>query len=401
MVVYEDASSSAMMLGSMKRRDTVPLSDPLALSIVIPAFNEGPRLIDRAARLIDAITAGVIDPRATELILVDDGSTDDTSQRALDYLGPSFPLMRVLRLEENSGKGAAIRVGASAAGAPIVAFMDADMSVDPSQIPMLLAAMADSDVVIGSRSLADSVVHSAAIHRKVMGRSFSFFVNGVTNVGLKDTQCGFKAFRTPVARILFHLMMVERFAFDVDVLSLARRLGMRISEVPVDWRAMGNSTVRPVADSIAMARDVFRLHRHKERPSIPALVIEPAAGPKGQRHRSKLTDSYPALRQTDPILPLPHDRALILLPLCGLNEIAGTAHRLSLPSTNLRVQNRLVSCAELTEMMPATWIAGGAADPGVLQEIRPEFRERRDDRTARHPRQFRQDELELAFGLEA
>jgi dolichyl-phosphate beta-glucosyltransferase len=131
-----------MILGSMKRRDNGPLSEPLTLSIVIPAFNEGPRLIDRAARLIDAITAGVIDPRATELILVDDGSTDDTSQRALDYLGPSFPLMRVLRLEENSGKGAAIRVGASAAGAPIVAFMDADMSVDPSQIPMLLAAMA-------------------------------------------------------------------------------------------------------------------------------------------------------------------------------------------------------------------------------------------------------------------
>jgi dolichyl-phosphate beta-glucosyltransferase len=125
----------------------------------------------------------------------------------------------VLRLEENSGKGAAVRAGAGAAGAPVVVFMDADMSVHPAQIPLLLAAMADSDVVIGSRSLPGSVVRGATLHRKVMGRTFSLFVNGVTGLGLKDTQCGFKAFRTPVARLLFHLMTVERFAFDVDVLT--------------------------------------------------------------------------------------------------------------------------------------------------------------------------------------
>jgi len=291
LVVYEDASSSAMILGSMKRRDNGPLSEPLTLSIVIPAFNEGPRLIDRAARLIDAITAGVIDPRATELILVDDGSTDDTSQRALDYLGPSFPLMRVLRLEENSGKGAAIRVGASAAGAPIVAFMDADMSVDPSQIPMLLAAMADSDVVIGSRSLADSVVHSAAIHRKVMGRSFSFFVNGVTNVGLKDTQCGFKAFRTPVARILFHLMMVERFAFDVDVLSLARRLG--------NFRSTGRLASNGKQHRSACRR--FNCHGPR---CISAASTQRAALDSRPGHRtSRRTEGTTAPVQTDRFVP--------------------------------------------------------------------------------------------------
>jgi hypothetical protein len=380
-------------------RETGRGNETLALSIVIPAFNEGSRLKSGAVALTDAIAAGVIDPWATELILVDDGSSDDTGQQAVDCLGPSFPLMRVLRLEENSGKGAAIRAGAGAAGAPVVIFMDGDMSVHPAQIPLLLAAMAESDVVIGSRSLPGSVVRGATLHRKVMGRTFSLYVNGVTNLGLKDTQCGFKAFRTPVARILFHLMMVEGFASDVDVLTFARLLGLRISELPVDWRGAPNSTVRPFRDAIAMARDVFRVNRRDEPPSIPALVIGAAAKTNGERHHAKLADSYPALRRTDTILPLPHDRALILLPRCGINTIAGVTHRLSLPSTNLTVENRLVSCAELAEMMPSTWTVGGPAEQGVQQGITPGFRRRHDDRKAQRARQFCRSEVEPAFDL--
>ena len=106
-----------------------------------------------------------------------------------------------------------------------------------------------------------------------MGRTFNALVNALTNVDLKDTQCGFKAFRTPMARILFHFMVVDRFAFDVEVLSLARRLGMRIAEVPVHWREAGNSTVRPVADSISMAFDVLRVRGREKWPHIPALVV--------------------------------------------------------------------------------------------------------------------------------
>ena len=135
-------------------------------------------------------------------------------------------------MSKNSGKGAAIRVGAGAAAAPFVAFMDADMSVDPAQVPLLVAAMEGAHVAIGSRAMADSNVQSYRRHRVIMGRTFNFLANAATNVGLKDTQCGFKAFRTPVARILFHLMVIDRFAFDVDVLTLARQLGMEICEVP-------------------------------------------------------------------------------------------------------------------------------------------------------------------------
>jgi dolichyl-phosphate beta-glucosyltransferase len=398
LVAYGDVNPSKMLLG----REAGQLYEPPTLSIVIPAFNEGPRLKKGAERLVDAIASGVIDQWRTELILVDDGSSDETGQEAIDCFGPFFPLMRVLRLDVNSGKGAAIRAGAGAAGAPVVIFMDADMSVHPAQIPLLLSQLADSDVVIGSRSLADSTVHGATVHRKVMGRTFSRFVNSVTNLGLKDTQCGFKAFRTPVARILFHLMTVEGFAFDVDVLTLARILGMRIAEVPVDWRAADNSTVRPVTDSIAMARDVARLHRRNERPSIPALVIA-ASGEanetNGEQHGGKPTDSHPALRRTDTILPLPQGRALILLPLCRIEAIAAVAQRLRVPSTNLRVENRLVSCAELAEMMPSTWTAGRPAEQAVKHEVAPEFRRRREDRTARRPWQFYRSEVEPAFDL--
>jgi dolichyl-phosphate beta-glucosyltransferase len=396
LVAYENAVPPKMVPGREAGRG----DETLALTIVIPAFNEGSRLKRSAVALIDAIADGVIDPWATELILVDDGSADDTSQQAVECLGPSFPLMRVLRLEENSGKGAAVRAGAGAAGAPVVVFMDADMSVHPAQIPLLLAAMADSDVVIGSRSLPGSVVRGATLHRKVMGRTFSLFVNGVTGLGLKDTQCGFKAFRTPVARLLFHLMTVERFAFDVDVLTLARLLGLRISELPVDWRSAPNSTVRPFRDAIAMARDVFRLNGRGERPSIPALVIGAAGRTNGVRHHAKLADSFPTLRSTDTIVPLPHDRALLLLPLCGSNTIAGVTHRLSMPSSNLSVENRLVSCAELAEMMPSGWTVGGPAEQGGERGITPGLRRRHDDRKAR-ARQFCRSEVDSAFDLNA
>jgi len=336
----------------------------LTLSIVIPAFNEAPRLSQRAARLAHAVAAGVIDPWTTELIVVDDGSTDDTARLAEELLAPAFPRMRVLRLDENSGKGAAIRVGTAAATGPVVAFMDADMSVDPMQLPQLMEAIASADVVIGSRSLPNSSVELDSPHRVVMGRTFSALVNVLTNVDIKDTQCGFKAFRTPMARILFHLMVVDRFAFDVEVLSLARRLGMRITEVPVQWREAGNSTVRPLADSFSMAFDVLRMRAREKWPHIPALVVTADPHEHEPVREQILGEAFSDFRKTDPVLPLPDNRALILLPLCKSNQVSGTASRLSRSSHRLTVRKRLVSCSELMGMMPVEWGSGAKADRG-------------------------------------
>src|SRR5664280_697385 len=155
----------------------------MALSIVIPAFNEAARLDHCTARLGDAIASGAVEPSITEVIVVDDGSTDDTGQRAEDLFGESFPHSQVLRLQKNSGKGAAIRAGVAAATAPIVAFMDADMAVDPEQIPILVAAVGDSEIAIGSRALPDSIVHWQSIGRVVMGGTFNRLVKAITKVG--------------------------------------------------------------------------------------------------------------------------------------------------------------------------------------------------------------------------
>jgi dolichyl-phosphate beta-glucosyltransferase len=353
------------------------------VAIVVPAFNEAARLVDRAVRLIDAAKSGAIDAATTELILVDDGSTDGTSMVATQLLSPDFPRMRIVRLATNSGKGAAIRAGAAAATAPVVVFMDADMAVDPSELPLLMKEMEHADVAIGSRAAAGATVQNANYQRVLMGRTFNRLVNSVTNVGIKDTQCGFKAFRTPVARLLFHLMVVERFAFDVEVLCLAQRLGLKICEVPVQWQGVDGSTVRHVSDSLSMAFDVARLRWRKDRPAIPALVVTAVSEDRSSLGDRALAEATAIFRHTDPIFPLPQDRVLVLLPLCQPTEVHGTATRVCQTSANVTVQRRLISCAELTDMLPLS--ASGAGYRNAYEsENRPGLPERRRRSDPRH-----------------
>ena len=197
----------------------------LTLSLVIPAYNEEARLSDGVGRLSAAIAAGALAPESTEFIVVDDGSTDDTSERA-GALFSAFPHVQLLRLPENHGKGGAVRAGVAVASAPVIAFADADMAIDPAQAPQFLAAMARADLAIGSRAASGASVDRTSLHRSLMNRAFNRLVNALTNVALDDTQCGFKAFRAPVAKLLFHCSVTERFAFDVEILSLARRFGL-------------------------------------------------------------------------------------------------------------------------------------------------------------------------------
>lgn len=349
----------------------------LNLSLVVPAFNEAPRLTETAVRLADAVAGGMIDPSSTELIVVDDGSTDGTAWVAQRLLAPTFFRMQVLRLPQNSGKGAAVRAGAAAATAPIIAFTDTDMSVDPTQIPLLLAGVRGADVVIGSRSMSDSFVECDSVHRVVMGRAFNLLVTTLTDIGFRDTQCGFKAFRTPVARLLFHLMVVDRFAFDVEILYLAQQLGMQISEVPVQWRESENSKVRPLSDSVSMVLDVLRLRFRKSLPPIPALVVTPDSSKRGSRRPPALTRAFSAFRQTDPLLPLARGRALLLLPLCTPTEVDGTALRIGKSSSNVMVRKRLISGTELMDMMPLSWSTGVSGQTDDVRDVGSPFPERR------------------------
>ena len=227
------------------------------LTIIVPAFNEAARLADGMRRFEAAVASGAIDVETTEVVVVDDGSTDRTEAAAGKLLAP-LPHHRVVRHPVNRGKGAAIRTGVGMATGAFTAYMDADMAIDPLAVPLLLDGLVSHDVAVGSRALPASMVESTYAVRALMGRLFNQLVTTGTGLRLRDTQCGFKAFRTPAARLLFHLATIERFAFDVEVLTHARRLGLRITEVPVHWRHVPGSTIHPLPDSFAMLADVYR-----------------------------------------------------------------------------------------------------------------------------------------------
>ncbi len=175
------------------------------LTILVPALNEAPRLPAGMERFAAAVADGAVDVDQTEVVVVDDGSTDgtaDTARRLLAHL----PHHRVITLPANGGKGAAVRTGVALARTPLVAYMDADMAIDPRAVPALLEALGSGEAAIGSRALVDSMVDGTYAVRAVMGRLFNRLVTTGTGLGLQDTQCGFKAFRTPAARLLFHLV---------------------------------------------------------------------------------------------------------------------------------------------------------------------------------------------------
>jgi dolichyl-phosphate beta-glucosyltransferase len=231
----------------------------LRLSIVVPAFNESARLEEGIDRFNAAVGDGSIDLDETEVILVDDGSSDTTSSVAAKLLAP-LPHHRILRLPINVGKGAAVRAGVRSARGEAIAYMDADMAIDPRAVPMLLDGLIEHDIVVGCRALTDSKVETTnAPLRILMGLVFNRLVTAGTGLHLRDTQCGCKAFRAPVAKMLFQFLSIDRFAFDVELLLRAHQLGMSIAEVPVHWKHVPGSTIQPMPDSLKMMADVLRL----------------------------------------------------------------------------------------------------------------------------------------------
>jgi hypothetical protein len=327
----------------------------LRLSLVIPAYNEALRLQDGMARLLAATASGGIDPETTEFVVVDDGSTDDTRARATTLLA-RYPHLQVLRLAENQGKGAAVRAGVRAASAPIIAFADADMSIDPDQTPEFLHALTRSDVAIGSRSAVGASVDRPSLRRSAMNRAFNQLVNLLTRVSLSDTQCGYKAFRAPAAKLLFHASITQRFAFDVEILALARRLGLTIAEVPVHWSRVQGSRVRPWLDPGAMTRDVIRASRRaRSAPPVPALTLQPdraqVDGPDGavglRALEQELAPYVPVVRQRD-------GSVLVLCPLMTEDQIAGTAAQMSAHVRGGTLQRSLLTVAQLSDLSPLT-----------------------------------------------
>ena len=337
----------------------------VSLSLVIPAYNEGLRLADGMSRLRSAIAAGAIVPESTEFVVVDDGSTDDTTAKAIDLFS-SFPHVHHVRLPENHGKGGAVRAGVAVASAPIIAFADADMAIDPAQTPQFILALTEADLAIGSRAATGAAVNRPSLRRSIMNRVFNRLTNVLTRVALDDTQCGFKAFRAPAAKLLFHCSITERFAFDVEILSLARRLGLTIAQVPVQWMRVRGSQIRPWTDARSMARDVVRAGRGgASSMPVPTLTVAPA----GEDSDAGCPPSLAALRRAlPPGLPvlLRDGGLLVLCPLMEEPAIAATAARIVEQFPGAIPERTDTTMAQLIRMSPLQMIGD---DDGTSRRV--------------------------------
>src|SRR5262249_7105722 len=228
-------------------------------SIVIPCFNEEGRVSETLRVTIEYLAANA---PASELIVVNDGSTDGTGAMARKILSETNIATRLLENFLNRGKGAAVRSGLLAAREPIGLFSDADLSTPIKETPKLIEPIAngDVDIAFGSRALDRSLI---GIHqpwrREQGGRVFNFLVRVATGLPFWDTQCGFKAFRLDVCRPILDAARVNGFAFDVELLCLAQRAGLRIREVPVRWNHSEGSKVSFFKDSLRMLREVIAL----------------------------------------------------------------------------------------------------------------------------------------------
>ncbi len=229
-------------------------------SVVVPAFNEAERLGPTLERIL-----AYFERRAApaEVVVVDDGSADATAEVASRFAPRG---VRLVRLPANRGKGAALRAGVAACAGAAVLLTDADLSTPIEEIERLEAELAEAELVLGSRAVAGSrITRRQPWYRELMGRSFNRVIRLLGVTSLHDTQCGFKLLRGDVARRLFAELTVDRFAYDVELVWLARRRGFRVVEVGVAWHDSPASRVHPVRDAASMLVDVLRFRfRHRD-----------------------------------------------------------------------------------------------------------------------------------------
>ncbi|HUY86829.1 MAG TPA: dolichyl-phosphate beta-glucosyltransferase [Acidimicrobiales bacterium] len=323
----------------------------ISKSIVIPAFNETARLEESLPRLLECFDWG-----EEEIVFVDDGSHDDTLMMAKGLL-ESVPNCTYIQLSRNCGKGGAIRAGVSQARGTLIAYADADMASDPKGFARLFGTLSDCEVAIGSRALADSTVNCRDPGRILFGRAFNRFVRSISDLEIADTQCGFKAFRGPAAKLLFHASKIEGYAFDVEILMLARKLGMRTRQVPVDWTDVKGSHVRPLLDSAPMAADVVRT-AISWRNSTPIEALTILSTTNGSRHGPPevLAALEKNLRYGDPVISWPRG-AIALLPCLDHMSVLAIRKRLVDCLPLCRVQQSYVSMEMLIHPSSAPLMA--------------------------------------------
>ncbi|MGI8734755.1 MAG: dolichyl-phosphate beta-glucosyltransferase [Pyrinomonadaceae bacterium] len=249
---------------------------PTTLSIVVPAYNEAARLGKSLPEILAYLNREISSP---ELIIVDDGSTDNTAAVAREILAkPDRVRASVVSYQSNLGKGRAVRLGLLASRGDIGLFTDADLSTPISETPKVVEPIlsGECDLVFGSRALDRGLI---GVHqpwrREQGGRVFNLAVRLATGLPFWDTQCGFKAFRMDVCRPLIEGATIDRFGFDVELIYLAYRAGFRLREVPVRWDHNEGSKVNVFSDSFKMLNEVGVI-RQQARRGVYDIAIKAA-----------------------------------------------------------------------------------------------------------------------------
>lgn len=246
------------------------MDNSYSISIVIPAYNESARLGPTLGRVLNFARMQAWD---AEVIVVDDGSRDGTADLVRNFARTN-PMVRLVQNPGNRGKGYSVRNGVLNAQGAVILFTDADLSAPIEEAPKLLEAIeAGADVAIGSRWMRSELqTQRQSIARQAMGRAFNLLLRILLSLPFKDTQCGFKAFRRGAAKALFPLQRIEGWGFDAEILFLARKLGLRVAEVPVLWAHDEGTRIHPIADGSIMVMEMMRIRWY----SLSGKYLNPA-----------------------------------------------------------------------------------------------------------------------------
>jgi dolichyl-phosphate beta-glucosyltransferase len=249
---------------------------PPTYSIVLPAYNEHERI---AATLEKIFAHANQRGWQLEVIVVNDGSTDDTAQIVGQFASQN-PALRLLENPGNRGKGYSVRNGMLQARGDIVLFSDADLSSPIAEADKLFAAIQQgADIAIGSRWLKSELqIKRQPLYRQLFGRIFNFALRFVLGLDFKDTQCGFKAFTRNAAQKVFPLQRIERWGFDPELLYLARKCDLTVAEVPVAWSHREGTRINPIVDGIRMLGEILliRWNALSGKYSAAATVSQPS-----------------------------------------------------------------------------------------------------------------------------
>jgi glycosyltransferase involved in cell wall biosynthesis len=231
--------------------------EPASYSIILPAYNERARI----AATLDKILAHAKQRGwNVEVIVVNDGSTDDTAAIICEYAS-KHGVLRLLENPGNRGKGFSVRNGMLHAKGEVLLFSDADLSSPIEEADKLFAAIVTGeDIAIGSRWMDSRLqIRRQPLYRRLFGRIFNLALRVILGLQFKDTQCGFKAFTRRSAEAIFPLQKIERWGFDPELLYLARKFGFTIREIPVAWSHREGTRIHPLRDGIRMFGELLRV----------------------------------------------------------------------------------------------------------------------------------------------